>query len=134
MKEYVKIQTVYKRDLATKHKTLIEGDYSLPVFEYLAGNVWEFTEKIDGTNIRVEFDAGVVAFGGRTDSAQIPAFLVKRLMELFPAEQIAAAFPNKKSRTQHTTQNQAAPCDICGGETYNVSHCLTPGCARYEKD
>ena len=94
MSEYVKIQTVFKRDRTTKYKTLLEGDYSLPVFEYLAGNEWDFTEKIDGTNIRVEFEAGIVTFGGRTDSAQIPAFLVKRLKELFPAEKIAAAFPD----------------------------------------
>lgn len=45
MKEYHKIQTVFKRDMATKHKTLLIGDYSLPEFEYLKDNTWVFTEK-----------------------------------------------------------------------------------------
>jgi hypothetical protein len=83
MKEYHKIQTVYKRDPATNHKTLLEGDYSLPEFEWLAGNEWVFTEKVDGTNIRVMCDAATVTFGGKTDAAQIPAKLVARLQERF---------------------------------------------------
>lgn len=83
MSEYHKIQTVFKRDPATKYKTLMEGDYSLPEFEYLANNKWVFTEKVDGTNIRVYFRDGKVTFGGRTDRAQIPATLVERLNERF---------------------------------------------------
>ena len=38
MDPYPKIHTVFKRDPATKHKTLLEGEYSLPEFAYLAGN------------------------------------------------------------------------------------------------
>jgi len=83
MSEYHKIQTVFKRDPATKYKTLLEGDYSLPEFEYLAHNKWVFTEKVDGTNIRVYFRNGKITFGGRTDQAQIPAALVERLNERF---------------------------------------------------
>jgi ATP-dependent RNA circularization protein (DNA/RNA ligase family) len=83
MSEYHKIQTVFKRDPATKHKTLLEGEYSLPEFEYLANNKWVFTEKVDGTNIRVYFRDGKVTFGGRTDRAQIPATLVERLNDRF---------------------------------------------------
>lgn len=94
MEEYCKIQTVYKRDPATKHKTLLEGDFSIPVFEYLAKNEWAFTEKIDGTNIRVQLENGSVTFGGRTDNAQIPAFLVQRLMEIFTADKLNTVFPD----------------------------------------
>lgn len=83
MKEYHKIQTLFKRDPATNYKTLIEGDYSLPEFEYLANNRWVFTEKVDGTNIRVLYRSGKITFGGKTDRAQIPARLVKRLNDLF---------------------------------------------------
>ena len=83
MSEYHKIQTLFKRDMSSKQKTLIEGDWTLPEFEYLAGNVWTFTEKVDGTNIRVIFNDGRVTFGGRTDDAQIPAQLVTRLNERF---------------------------------------------------
>jgi len=83
MSTYHKIQTVFKRDPATKHKTLLFGDYSLPEFEYLASNEWVFTEKVDGTNIRVYFENGGVRFGGRTDRAQIPEPLLERLRERF---------------------------------------------------
>ncbi|OQX79431.1 MAG: hypothetical protein B6D64_04905 [Bacteroidetes bacterium 4484_276] len=83
MKEYHKIQTVFKRDPETNMKTLLENNYSLPEFEYLAGNQWVFTEKVDGTNIRVMFDGEQITFGGKTDRAQIPAALAKRLNELF---------------------------------------------------
>jgi len=79
MSEYHKIQTVYKRDPATKHKTLLEGEFSLPEFEYLKNNAWAFTEKVDGTNIRLMSSPDGVRIGGRTDNAQIPAFLLDAL-------------------------------------------------------
>ena len=83
MNEYHKIQTVFKRDMQKNGKTLLEGQWTLPEFEYLAGNRWVFTEKIDGTNIRVMFKGGAVTFGGKTDNAQIPAQLVARLNDRF---------------------------------------------------
>jgi hypothetical protein len=83
MSEYHKIQTVFMRDPATKHKTLLHGQYSLPEFEYLANNPWVFTEKVDGTNIRIIIQGGDITFGGKTDAAQIPANLVTRLNERF---------------------------------------------------
>ena len=83
MKEYHKIQTVFKRDPETKFKTLLENNYSLPEFEYLKNNIWVFTEKVDGTNIRVMFDGEVIRFGGKTDKAQIYSGLFNRLNEKF---------------------------------------------------
>ncbi len=98
MIEYHKIDTVFKRDPETKHKLLIIGDYSNPAFEYLADNQWTFTEKVDGTNIRVIYSEGRVSFGGKTDAAQIPAYLVDRLRQKFDTpEQIelfASIFPD----------------------------------------
>lgn len=92
MTEYHKINTVFKRDEKTKFRTLLEGEYSIPAFEYLAKNEWVFTEKIDGTNIRIMWDGTKVTFGGKTDSANIPAFLVQKLIDTFPAEKIASVF------------------------------------------
>jgi len=83
MSEYHKIQTIFKRDPETKHKTLLHGQYSLPEFEYLKDNEWVFTEKVDGTNIRIIFDGENTTFGGRTDRAQIPADLVNALNDMF---------------------------------------------------
>lgn len=83
MKPYHKIQTVFKRDPENRYKTLLKNQYSLPEFEYLADNQWIWTEKVDGTNIRIMFDGERITFGGKTDRAQIPAFLVTRLNEVF---------------------------------------------------
>lgn len=96
MSEYHKIQSIFKRDMTSKRKTLIEGDWTLPEFEYMAGNVWTFTEKVDGTNIRVIFKDGSITFGGRTEDAQIPAQLVARLNERFLplAAKLGEVFPD----------------------------------------
>lgn len=84
MKEYHKIQTMWHRDPATKHRTLLEGQWSTPELAMLADSpIWTGTEKIDGTNIRVHWDGKMPMFGGRTDSAQIPTFLLDSLMQTF---------------------------------------------------
>jgi len=83
MNPYHKITTVYKRDPETNYKTLLEGKFASPEFEYLADNRWSFSEKVDGTNIRIMFDGEGLAVGGRTDKAQLPIFLVLRLHDIF---------------------------------------------------
>lgn len=93
MEKYPKIQTVYLRNPETRYKTLLKGQFALPEFEYLADNEWIFTEKIDGTNIRIDWDCQRVLFGGRTDRAQIPAFLFTNLQEVFPTEKFLALYP-----------------------------------------
>ncbi len=87
MEEYHKIQTVFKRDPATNHKTLLEAEYSLPEFAFLKDNQWVFTEKVDGTNTRVMFDGTSITFGGKTDRAQMPPQLVARLNEIFSSRE-----------------------------------------------
>ena len=83
MNEYHKIQTVFERDPDNNYKTLLNGEYARQEFEYLKANEWVFTEKIDGTNIRIMFDGERITFGGRTNRAQIPTLLVTRLNDLF---------------------------------------------------
>lgn len=90
--EYHKIQSVFLRDPATNHKTFLEGQYTIPAFAYLAQNKWVWTEKVDGTNIRVQFDGQKVTFGGRTDAAQIQANLWTALVEMFTPEAMATVF------------------------------------------
>jgi hypothetical protein len=92
MKEYHKIQTVFLRNLESKRKEIIEGRWSLPEFEYLKDLEWIWTEKIDGTNIRVMFDGQNVTYGGKTDNAQIPAKLVSHLRETFTLEKMQFVF------------------------------------------
>lgn len=85
MKEYHKINTMFKRDMDNKGQ-IIEGAWSLPEFEFLKDNRWVFTEKVDGTNIRIKWEGGVMSLGGKTDNAQIPAYLIDaiRVMDLIP--------------------------------------------------
>jgi hypothetical protein len=84
MNKYHKIQTVFLRDPATKFKSLLEGQWAHPEFEYLANNEWVFTEKVDGTNIRVMYSfARGLEFGGKTDNTQIPIDLANFLNEKF---------------------------------------------------
>lgn len=58
----------------------------------LADLNWRWTEKVDGTNIRVIWDGYKVTFGGRTDGAQISAKLVTRLREMFGEELLEQVF------------------------------------------
>ena len=93
MEEYHKIKNIYERDHITKK--IIEGKYTDPMLEYLKDNIWEFTEKIDGTNIRIIWDGHKVLFAGRTDKAQIPVELGNKLFELFGGETNEQLFEQK---------------------------------------
>jgi hypothetical protein len=87
MREYPKIYGPYNRYTEGPNRNkLIEGQWSRPEIGYLAQFEWNFTEKVDGTNIRVHWDGHRVEFGGRTDRAQIPAKLIAVLQNLFPEE------------------------------------------------
>ncbi len=53
---------------------------------------WTFTEKIDGTNIRIEWDGYRPTIKGRTDKAQIPEPLLNHLIDTFPEELLEQQF------------------------------------------
>ncbi len=83
MEKYHKIQTVYKRDPETKFKTLTQ-DYAKPEFDYIAENMWTFTEKVDGMNIRIWRDNGELVVRGKTDRAEIRQVLLDGIHALIP--------------------------------------------------
>lgn len=85
MAPYHKIQTLFKRDMSQPNKPIMEGEWSVPELGYLADNQWEFTEKVDGTNIRVYYNPefNTLAFNGRTNNASIPSQLLNRLTDKF---------------------------------------------------
>lgn len=99
MKEYQKIETVYERDIEGT-KRLIEGKFRNPIVEYLKDNDWVFTEKIDGTNIRVVWNGHDFEFYGRTDNASIPAFLFKKLQDIFCNDEMEQMFEQLFNDTQ----------------------------------
>ena len=89
---YHKIQTVFHRDPATKYRTLIDGVFSLPEFEALQDDQWEGTEKIDGTNIRIEWDGKNLNFGGRTHKTECPPHVNKALSDMCNRMEYRATF------------------------------------------
>lgn len=97
--KYQKIDTLFLRD---EKNIIIPSMFTNPVFEELKDLKWEATEKIDGTNMRVEImpllddnfkcvDAHI-EFKGRTDKAQIPDHLLKKMSELFKKEKLIEIF------------------------------------------
>jgi ATP-dependent RNA circularization protein (DNA/RNA ligase family) len=94
MVEYNKIETLWERDMDGSKK-LMEGKFRNPTVEYLKDNTWVFTEKVDGTNIRVYWDGHKVTFGGRTEDAQIPSHLLNKLIEMFKTDEAEQIFEQK---------------------------------------
>lgn len=101
MKEYHKIETVFERD-TTGSKKLIEGRFRNQTVEFLKDLQWVWTEKVDGTNIRVFWDGHKVMFGGRTDNAQIPTDLVNYLNETFSTSEVEELFEQKFGEAEVT--------------------------------
>lgn len=124
MKPYSKIDTVFKRDEQTKR--IIEGAYTIPEFAYLKDNTWVFTEKVDGTNIRVMWNGSAVTFGGKTDDAQMPVTLLYRLQELFDGERNRGLFAATFNRAEETPQVTLY------GEGYGAK--IQKGGGRYKPD
>ena len=83
---------MFKRDPEKNHKTILLGEWTRSEFRHLEDLDWEWTEKIDGTNIRVIWDTpsdvtpGSLEFRGKSDKAQIPPSLSEKLKEMFPIE------------------------------------------------
>ena len=88
---YQKIPGIFMREEQRPFK-LIEGAFREPELELLKDIEWYFTEKVDGTNIRIIWDGHNVVFGGRTENAQIPSHLVAKLNELFMGTRMEQVF------------------------------------------
>lgn len=109
MSEYPKIQGLYKRYHAdfkrlndgyynpARKGEFVMGDFSTPELKLLENIEWEWTEKIDGMNIRIEFDPieNKLEFKGKTDKAILPKRLVEQLSFLLNTEQLTHIFDKK---------------------------------------
>jgi hypothetical protein len=89
MREYSKIETLYERGPDFSVTDVLRS----PVVGTISK--WLVTEKVDGTNIRVDLrrgDDGIdrVTYGGRTEAAQIPADLIAYLQRAFTVEKMVA--------------------------------------------
>lgn len=93
-KHYPKINSLFLRD---ENNLIMPNHFTSPEFDYLKDCKWECTEKIDGTNIHIDFTLTYqydengepqsvdvdTKICGRTDKANIPAHLYARLQEIF---------------------------------------------------
>lgn len=86
-KEYQKIGNVFKFD--EKFRTIVGLNEP---FETLKNIIWQGTEKIDGTNIRVHWDGHDIEIAGHTDKAQIPPKLKEYLENLFLTQEMEYVF------------------------------------------
>ncbi len=91
MTTYNKIETLFNRDMEGS-KRLIEGDYRNEAVKFIKDLTWQFTEKIDGTNIRIMWDGHNITYGGRSERANIPAHLMNKLIELFGNDETEQLF------------------------------------------
>lgn len=101
MSEYHKIETLYERDEKT-HRLKVPLILKNPVYGLLKS--WQFTEKIDGTNIRLIWQPEIITdgpcrpeslrIGGKTDNAQIHAELISNIEQMELRERFRAVFPD----------------------------------------
>lgn len=111
---YQKINTLYKRDI--NNIIMQHYEWSCPEFEYLRTLLWDASEKIDGTNMRIEVtresvygevsnidDIGNIIgvkfnieIKGKTDNAQIPPHLDKYMKETFTNDKVFASLGIKE--------------------------------------
>lgn len=121
-KRYPKINTIYKRDERGKIT-----DEMVDNAKKFANLIYNGTEKIDGTNIRIEFIQynylpiiSTIEFGGRTDKAQIPKDLLEHLEATFTLNRFQNVFGEDPIHT------------ILYGEGYGAK--IQKGGGLYRKD
>lgn len=90
---YPKIYSPFVRFIDGPFKNQLDlNTWLKPEFELLKDLPWEWTEKVNGTNVRVIWDGHKVRFGGRTDTAQMSIKLLEVLQETFPEELLEQKF------------------------------------------
>ena len=94
---YQKIDTIFLRD--ANNIIMPYSGFVSPELEWLRNCKFDATEKIDGTNMRIEVTCNiiegerhmVVEYKGKSDDAQIPPHLYRFMVETFPKEKVLAA-------------------------------------------
>lgn len=114
--EYVKINTVQNRDQKGK---IILDSISKPHFENI--RVWHATEKIDGTNIRIDCDIGAgYEIKGKTDNADLHPMLIDGIHKCFPDERLIEDVFSKASKV--VLYGEGYGPKINGGGKYRKDH------------
>lgn len=91
--EYHKIWSPFARYTSGPNRNKFdETTWARPEFRELANCSWWWSEKVDGTNVRIIWDGHKPRFGGRTDSAQMPKALLDVLTDMFTEELLEQQF------------------------------------------
>ena len=117
MREYEKIETLFNRDV-NGTKKLIFGSLRNEAIEYLMYLPWIFTEKIDGTNIRIHWDGHKVSFGARTEKSTIPPHLMKYLVDTFGGDETEQLFEQTYGDKEVILFGEGYGAKINKGEAY----------------
>ena len=131
IRPYHKINGVYKRYGCPGYEDVPDdarrGDFAMGVWavdelEYLQNNDWVWTEKLDGTNVRIGIDpdVGEIEFRGRTDRAILPAPLAAWLNSFVDEYDghLFSAFPHGA-----TLYCEGVGAKIQGGTAFGEQHC-----------
>ena len=94
--KYHKISGLYKRD----EKGHFTGEFSKPEFEYLYHSSWEWTEKVDGTNMRIKLFNGGFDIRGKSDKSQLVPDLISNITKMMMTDEASKAW--KFDLTSHT--------------------------------
>ena len=79
---YHKIYAPFDRDTA-RDRYVNEEKWMSPEIEMLKDLEWEWTEKVDGTNVAIYWDGHTVTYHGRSKITNMPPFLLMKLEEIF---------------------------------------------------
>ena len=124
--EYQKINTLFMRD---EKGIIIPEKFTMPEFDYLKDCKWEATEKIDGTNMRLEIQFSTDDYNpevlnytcricGKTDNAQIPPHLYKKMEDLFGEVNWNEIFPDATPGECVTIYGEGYGAKILNGGNY----------------
>lgn len=95
MRLYHKIDSVFKRH--EKTKKFVRGEFARDEFCMLQRMEWAWTEKLDGTNVRVGWGEDQrFRYGGKTEDAQMPVHLMEELQESLPEAKVREVFSDAK--------------------------------------
>ena len=129
--KYHKIMSLFKRNIEGDNKFII-GEWSTPELAYLKDKDWQFSEKYDGTNLRIMYDGKDIKYGGRSDNAQIPVELIYKLDELFKSDGKWQVF-EELFGTQKTSEDSLSEMSVTlYGEGYGAK--IQKGGGNYMSD
>jgi len=126
MNQYHKVHGLYKRYREGDQKgKFIIGQYSLPEFELLKDINWVWTEKVDGTNIRVQYITNPlcqdIIFKGKTDRAEMPKHLLEYLQKTFTLEKLENLFGTSEEKPDICLYGEGYGYKIQSGGKYFIN-------------